>query len=321
MLTSNVLLCQISVTGGIRQDSDGNTVLDEIPMSWYGSLTQGSGIVYCTVFGSGNVYKSPDDGASWSRLDLPFDTTKKSTGLYFDESSATAYLYLATSHGIYMWKEGFEGDARVIYASDGTILLQSFTGARSSTSLMLSFVDNDVTACDGVIDKECGYVHTLHQTLNAATAESYDSFTFTKTSLAGFRVASSRTDSSTLWVTGARSWPSATGTQVWVGSYDNGQSSFGFTLKFRQYPSWASNELDYSGVGIDVGYWDGGYYRWNVKPNDSQVAGGTGNFFLHVVSGNLVPSAIIYFDDTFAHINIAPYSDSKWRRSLGESIH
>jgi len=131
-------------------------VLDLIPMSWYGSLTQGTGIVYCIFFNSGNVYKSSDDGSTWSRLVLPFDTTNPAVGLYLDEGSATArYIYLATSHGIYMWKEGFEGDARQIYSSNGTILLQSFTGARmegSTGSLMLSFVDNDALACEGDVD-------------------------------------------------------------------------------------------------------------------------------------------------------------------------
>ena len=277
-----------SITGGTRQDYKGNPVLDEIPMSFYGSLTENSGKVYCIVFGSANVYRSPDDGSTWSRLNLPFDTSNAAVGsLYLDESSATAtYIYLATSHGIYMWKEGSESDARAIYTSDGTIFIQSFTGARmhGTNTLMLSFVDTDVTACQGNHDRDCGYVYTFHQDLSTVAAETHN-FAFTKTTQRGFRVTSSRTDSDLIYVTGARSWPSASGTQVWTGVYDSGQSAFGFTLKFRQYPLWSQQKLDYSGVGLDVGYWDAGYYRWNVQPNDSSVAGGSGNFFLHVVSG------------------------------------
>ena len=265
-------------------DSEGNPVLDEIPLSWYGSLVRDSGIIYCAVFGSGNLYKSSDDGATWSLLSLLFDTTNLAVGLYLDESLVTSrYIYFATSHGIYMWKEGFEAYARAIYTTDGSTPLQSFTGARAqgSTKLMLSFVDTNTTACQDDHDENCGYVHTFHLDLDVVAAETH-SFTFIKTNQRGFRVASSRTDSDLIYVTGARGWPDATGTQVWVGAYDYDQNSFGFVLKFRQYPLWDADKLDYSGVGLDVGYWDGGYYTWNVKPNDSNVAGGSGNFFLHV---------------------------------------
>ena len=117
-------------------------MLDYIPNSWYGSLSQGSGVVYCTVFGSGRLFKSSDDGASWVSLDLPFDTSNPSVGFYLDETAAATgrFIYFATSHGIYMWKEGQEADAREIYASDGTILLQSFTGARMEGKFGFSIV-------------------------------------------------------------------------------------------------------------------------------------------------------------------------------------
>ena len=42
---------------------------------------------------------------------------------------------------------------------------------------------------------------------------------------------------------------------------------FDFTLKFLQYPRWGSGKLDYSGgggVGLHVGYWNGGYCRWAI---------------------------------------------------------
>ena len=154
-----------------------------------------------------------------------------------------------------MWKVGSEADARQIYSTDGSSSIQSFTGARTGDVLMLSFVDSDTTACssEGDITADCGYVHTFHmESLDTTAAETAD-FTFTKTSQHAFRVVSSATDSEVMYLTGARSWPSATGTKVWVGSYNQG--SFEYTLKFRQYPLWDSEKLDYSGVGLDVGYW------------------------------------------------------------------
>lgn len=274
----------IDITGGTRVDSQGNAVLDEIPLSWYGSLVQSSGIVFCIMFESASVYRSDDDGATWSLLNIPIDMTGQvAVGLYLDESAApTRHIYFATSHAIYMWEDGMEANMRTIYAAS-SILLQSFTGARGEgmSTLMLSFVDNDVTACQGDMDSDCGFVYTFREEISTADAMAH-SFTFTKTTQRGFRVASSRTYSDLIYVTGKRNWPSASGTQVWVGAYDSSQASFVFTLKFRQYPNWDSDKLDYSGVGLDVGYWDGGYYRWMVKANDSSVAGGTGNFFLHV---------------------------------------
>ena len=273
----------INITGGTRVDHLGNPVLDEIPKQFYGSLVQNSGLVYCSTFNSGKVFKSSDDGLNWSQLSLlPFNTTNLAVGLFLDEiSSPTRYIYFATTAGIYMWKDGHEADARQIHTMDGSTTIHSFTGARNGDVLMLSFVDSDTTACEGDINSDCGFVHTYHETITTAAAE-VATFTFTKTNQRAFRLVSSVTDSEVLYAMGARSWPSATGTKVWVGSYDAVQGSFAFTLKFRQYPLWNSDKLDYSGVGLDVGYWDGGYYIFTVKPNDSAVAGGTGNFFLHV---------------------------------------
>ena len=264
-------------------------------------------------------------------LDLPFDTSNPSVGFYLDETAAATgrFIYFATSHGIYMWKEGQEADAREIYASDGTILLQSFTGARmegSKSDLMLSFMDTDQTACgeDIASNDLCGYVHVLRESLDAATVDTHDSFVFARTAQRGFRVASSRNDSDTIYVTGHRGWPSSTGTQVWVGSFDSDQTSWEFELKFRQYPVWDADKLDYSGVGLDVGYWDGGYYRWMVKPNDSQIAGGTGNFFLHVVSTNDFSTyAFMKWPNRYhlTYPNLSFDTDPQRRRALGESFH
>ena len=186
----------IDITGGSKTDSHGNTVLEEIPKQFVGSLVQNSGLVYCTTFNSGKVYKSSDDGLNWSQLNLPFETGDLAVGLYLDESSSpTRYIYFATSQGIYMWKDGSEMDARQIYSTDGASSIQSFTGARTADVLMLSFVDSDVTACaiEGDVTTDCGYVHTFRQSISTLEAETAD-FTFTKTSQHAFRVVSSATE-------------------------------------------------------------------------------------------------------------------------------
>jgi len=89
-----------------------------------------------------------------------------------------------------------------------------------------------------------------------------------------------------MYVTGARSWPKSLGTSVWAGALVG--SSFLFELKFLQsdpansYSRWPVDKLDYSAVGLDVGYWDGGYYTFGINAKNPLEAGGSGNFFLHV---------------------------------------
>ena len=77
---------------------------------------------------------------------------------------------------------------------------------------------------------------------------------------------------------------------VWVGKWAEAQESFSFSLKFlqadtdNQYSKWPADKLDYSAIGLDVGYWDGGYYTFNVNPRNSSQAGGSDNFFLHTTN-------------------------------------
>ena len=292
-IDSGVTWNPINITGGTRVDYVGNPVLDHVPMQWTGSLIENSGFVYVTCYETGHIYKSMDNGGNWTYVDVPFNNTNPAVGLFLDEASAsTRYIYFATSHGVFMWKDGEESQAREIWASDGNMLLRSFTGARSelgntgSPLITLAFIDSDDAACHNNPTQDCGYVHIVSAQVDSVAAEAHN-FVFTKTGQNGFRVASSPSDAELLYVTGARSWPDASGTSVWVGSFNEGEEKFDFSLKFRQYPRWSSDKLDYSAVGLDVGYWDGGYYRWAIHPKNSSIAGGSGNFFLHVVSFNL----------------------------------
>lgn len=50
----------------------------------------------------------------------------------------------------------------------------------------------------------------------------------------------------------------------------------------NQYSLWPASKLEYSAVGLDQGYWDGGYYYVHVNQLNADEAGGSENFFLHV---------------------------------------
>ena len=278
----------INVTGGMLTDSEGNPALDYVPLQWVGSLLETSDIMFATMHDGGGIYRSSDNGLNWSKVSLPFNDTNIATGLFFDQSSSPPQLYFATSHGIFMWEDGEEASAREIWRpTNDETLIKSFTGGRSATGrLTLAIVDNNVTACEGQSDKDCGYIYLSSGVFNASIAMTKN-FSFSKTSQRAFRVVSSPTDGSLIYATGARSWPNARGTAVWVGKWIEDQNNFSFSLKLLQsdvdnmYSKWPADKLDYSAVGLDVGYWDGGYYTFFVNPKNSSEAGGSGNFFLH----------------------------------------
>lgn len=76
---------------------------------------------------------------------------------------------------------------------------------------------------------------------------------------------------SMLWVYPMILWPRVSFLQVFDQvDVDNG------------YKLWPADKLEYSAVGLDVGYWDGGYYHFAVHPRNADIAGGSENFFLHI---------------------------------------
>lgn len=279
----------IDITGGSLTDNDGNPALDYIPHQFVGSLLPSSDVMFATMNSGGGVYRSSNNGLDWAKVILPFNDTNEATGLYFDQSSSPAQVYFATSHSIFMWEDGQESQARQIWSPSEGTLIQSFSGGRSADTGRLSLfaVDDDISACSGKGDEDCGYVY-VHSSITDPSSTLAADLTFTKTTQKGYRVVSSPTDASLVYVTGARSWPNARGTAVWVGKWTDVDSEFAFNLKFLQsdvdngYANWPADKLDYSAVGLDVGYWDGGYYTFNINPRNALQAGGSGNFFLHV---------------------------------------
>ncbi len=93
-------------------------------------------------------------------------------------------------------------------------------------------------------------------------------------------------DSQTIYATGNIYWPRAYGTKTFV-SRDGGQT---WAKKFQicdwdnGYIPWPSDKLEYSAVGMEVGWWDDFYDNFSVNQRNSSLAGGTGYFFLHVTT-------------------------------------
>mmetsp|Transcript_33846 Transcript_33846/g.40556 ORF Transcript_33846/g.40556 Transcript_33846/m.40556 type:complete len:790 (+) Transcript_33846:2-2371(+) len=278
----------VRITDGEGLTSDGKPKLDYIPKQWVGSMILNSRYMLVTTIGGG-IYRSTDDGETWSKVPIPDSHAEPSVGLYLDESISPAIIYSGTEHGIYLWQDGAEESARQILSVDASTSakLMSFTGSRSALSgrLTLTYVDSDEAACSGNSDKDCGYV-TVYSKIITPEDALLTEYVFITSLHHAYRVVSSPEDAESFYATGARSWPSARGTAVWLSNWNEAELGFERNLVFLQsdvdnsYAKW--EKMDYSGVGVDVGYWDSGYYTFAVNAKNSAQAGGSGNFFLHV---------------------------------------
>ncbi|NCG19793.1 MAG: hypothetical protein GWP91_12360 [Rhodobacterales bacterium] len=214
--------------------------------------------------------QSADGGLTWTHLVAGLGDAR---GSFLDHTASPATIWHATDSGIWRSDDG------VSFAPWHVGAVQAFTGGRDGSGLLLAYLDRDPTACSWSVIvntlENCGQVHV-----------SVDEGAFVATGQeGGDHLQMARNDSMTLYTTGSRSWESAYGTKVWR-SLDRGAS---FDLIFHQqnwdvlpYAPWPASQLEYSAVGLDVGWWDGGYYHFEVGPTDADLIGGSGNFFIHL---------------------------------------
>lgn len=90
-------------------------------------------------------------------------------------------------------------------------------------------------------------------------------------------------DSQTIMVVGSSYWPRQTGSKIFK-STDGGQNwskCFQILNYDEGYTPWPADLLEHSAVGLEVGWWDGGYELFRMCQLNSAIAGGTGYFFLH----------------------------------------
>mmetsp|Transcript_2777 Transcript_2777/g.4055 ORF Transcript_2777/g.4055 Transcript_2777/m.4055 type:complete len:532 (-) Transcript_2777:2424-4019(-) len=276
-----------NVTGGSEISSDGKPLLDSNPKQWVTSLQNNSGYVLVSVHEG--LYRSLDDGLTWSEVPVPSSHTNSPRGLFLDESIDPPLVFMGTPSGIYIWQDGDEVNARQVWNASESPLL-SFSGGRTDNSgrVTLSFVDLNINDCDVDSQEDCGAVYFFSDSLNGTELLTLESFTFTKTSQRAYHIVLTQSDADVMYATGARSWGRATGTSVWKGLWNTSSVEFDFQLTFLQsdvynsYAKWPADKLDYSSVGLDVGYYDGGYYTFAVNAKNSNETGGSGNFFLHI---------------------------------------
>lgn len=224
---------------------------------WLSSSVNGSVVYAGTTEG---LLRSADKGITWSRVS---GVSGFSKGGFIDPATGT--MYHATNNAIYQ-SPGSGNSFSVSYTPGSGI--RSFSGGRDGIGLTLTFIDS----AGSPMGSSSGYVW-----VNKGSG-------WVKTSqIGGDFIGMAENDGRTIYAAGSRGWANAYGTKVWV-SKDAGAT---WALKFHQYnwdvnpyQPWPTSKMEWSGVGIDVGWWDSGYYTFQVNQRHSNIAGGSGNFFL-----------------------------------------
>jgi hypothetical protein len=269
------------------------------PLYWPSSLFNADLVFAATVDG---LDVTRDRGATWSRVvdggaSAPISLTGPSRGTFLDEraSSLPPTMYHATPSGIFAWQDGNMSSFRsLIPGYIGTIL--SFAGGYSTSTgaLTLAFVDNNSSACLNLMPYGWSSASAQNATLASCgwLRVSLDGgVTWIVTNQPAAKVVMSTQDPSTIYALGSGSWDKAYGSRVWKAVIVQGvqsSSDISFALMFDQvdpdhnYAIWPASKLEYSAVGLDVGYFDNGYYHFAVNPTNSNEIGGSQNFFLHV---------------------------------------
>jgi hypothetical protein len=222
---------------------------------------------------SNGLAHSGDMGLNWT-INAPGLGDAK--GVFLDHNTAPATLYFATENGIYSTINHGQTYNTIITDS-----VRWFAGGQDSAGLTLTYIDSNGAACD--------WEHPASEQAAAACGEiwiSIDSGDFNATGQeAGAQIVMAENDSQTIYAIGDRDWDRAYGTKVWRSN--NAGSSW--ELKFHQqnwdvvpYAPWPSSLLEWSAVGLEVGWWDGGYYWFAINQLNSAEIGGSGNFFTHV---------------------------------------
>ncbi|MBI5543045.1 MAG: hypothetical protein HY901_04105 [Deltaproteobacteria bacterium] len=230
------------------------------------------------------VLRTLDAGTTWTRST---GVSGEGLGTFIDYQNPGRVVFHATASTVYVSRDA--GGSFSSWYQPESPPIRSFAGGRDAQGVTLAFIDgNGASACAWVdaiswLDAarkdankaDCGYVWIKR-----------DSGPFQRSDKdAGDFLRMAENDSQTIYVTGGRKWAKAYGSKVWV-SRNAGQS---WTLKFLiedwdqvPYTPWPADKLEWSAVGLDVGWWDSFYESFAVNQRNSAQVGSTGWFFTHI---------------------------------------
>ena len=207
------------------------------------------------------VAVTENDGVSWSRLAINMGRAR---GLFLDPTDSV--LYVAFGYGIHASRDGGATFTLII----PTTFLHRFAGGRNGSSVVFAYVTNPREAAGAVfIGGPSGMAPAQVTTPQGTMA------------VTGAEHVQMAENDDVVYAAGAVGAPNLAGTSVW-----RSRGGGAFELVFSQIDKgfgvspWPT--LRPSAVGLDIGYWDGGYHTFAVNQRNSAVVGGGGNFFLHL---------------------------------------
>ena len=274
-----------SLDGGVTWSSISILLgAEERILYFVGSPSQISFVVCGTTDG---VLTSKDLGVSWTRVSALEGPAR---GSVFLTQGQKSFLFHATDHEIWVSRDG-NAHFQKWYTFPGPSI-RAFTGGSDARGTTLAFLDSDgENACSWAMKardsndaqkedtvKDCGYVW-LQKFKDPAQVPP-----FSKTKKEGGNfIRMAENDSRTLYVTGGN-WVRQYGSKIWV-SKDAG-ASWNLSLQLydwdtHPYRPWPADRLEYSAVGLDVGWDDNAPTSFSVNLLNASEAGSTGFYFLH----------------------------------------
>jgi photosystem II stability/assembly factor-like uncharacterized protein len=226
-------------------------------------------------------------GDSWSKV--PGVSGSSAGTVFLDHGNHSQIFHASNS---YVYESADEGKKFETFYTSPQSKIRNFTGGRDVHGTTLVLIDtNGEEACSWLKRasdaseeqkrnniKECGFVWINH------FDDEKNPGNFLQTKKDGGRfVRMAQNDSQTLYLTGG-DWVRQYGSKIWISTDAGVKWNLAFQVydwDQRPYAPWSKNKLEYSAVGLDVGWDDNAPYSFSVDPKNSSIAGGTGLYFLH----------------------------------------
>jgi photosystem II stability/assembly factor-like uncharacterized protein len=289
-----------SIDAGITFENIDINLDEDERISYFQSDSYDPDLIYIGT--NKGLFKSTDKGSNWNRVS---GINGQSRGTFIDYNPNGNVIYHATETKIF--KSTDYGQSFSTYYSASNLQIRQFTGGRSHLGLTLSFIDNDgANACAWAEQylNEWGEnsINQVYENCGFVWINKNGSF-IKNSQTAGNHIKMSENDSDTIYVTGGKEWIRQYGTKVFV-THDTGVT---WNLMLNQidwdtnpFAVWPSHKIEYSAVALDVGWWDSGYESFEVHRRNSNIASGSGYFFLHTTydAGETWKANFTTFKDT-----------------------